>query len=93
MGQILKCPKVTVILSYWEALGEVSKLRCNEFTLFQFQTIILYLCICVFVLFNSGFGSMPTNPLNPTQMYQNIFLYLGICCVSGVGSIPIRLLK
>ena len=27
MSQISKCPKVTVILSYWEASGEVSKLR------------------------------------------------------------------
>ena len=27
MSQISKCPKVTVILSYWEALGGVSKLR------------------------------------------------------------------
>ena len=27
MSQISKCPKVTVILSYWEALGAVSKLR------------------------------------------------------------------
>ena len=27
MSQIVKCPKVTVILSYWEASGEVSKLR------------------------------------------------------------------
>ena len=27
MSQISKCPRVTVILSYWEASGEVSKLR------------------------------------------------------------------
>ena len=27
MSQISKCPKVTVILSYWEASGAVSKLR------------------------------------------------------------------
>ena len=26
MSQILKCPKITVVLSYWEALGEVSEL-------------------------------------------------------------------
>ena len=26
MSQISKCPRVTVVLSYWEASGEVSKL-------------------------------------------------------------------
>ena len=26
MSQISKCPKITVVLSYWEALGEVSEL-------------------------------------------------------------------
>ena len=27
MSQISKCPKVRVVLGYWEALGEVSELR------------------------------------------------------------------
>ena len=26
MSQISKCPKITVVLGYWEALGEVSEL-------------------------------------------------------------------
>ena len=30
MSQISKCPKALVILSYWEASGEVSKLRCKS---------------------------------------------------------------
>ena len=35
MSQISKCPKVTVILSYWEALGEVSKLRYKSLLYFS----------------------------------------------------------
>ena len=27
MSQISKCPKLRVVLGYWEALGEVSELR------------------------------------------------------------------
>ena len=27
MSQISKCPKLRVVLTYWEALGEVSELR------------------------------------------------------------------
>ena len=30
MSQISNCPRVTVILSYWEASYEVSKLRYNN---------------------------------------------------------------
>ena len=35
MSQISKCPKVTVILSYWEASGEVSKLRYKSLLYFS----------------------------------------------------------
>ena len=35
MSQISKCPKVTVILSYWEALGEVLKLRYKSLLYFS----------------------------------------------------------
>ena len=35
MSQISKCPKVKVILSYWEALGEVSKLRYKSLLYFS----------------------------------------------------------
>ena len=35
MSQISKCPRVTVILSYWEASYEVSKLRYNNLLYFS----------------------------------------------------------
>ena len=35
ISQISKCPKVTVILSHWEALGEVSKLRYKSLLYFS----------------------------------------------------------
>ena len=35
MSQISKCPKVTVILSYWEAAGKVSKLRYKSILYFS----------------------------------------------------------
>ena len=30
MSQISKCPKLRVVLGYWEALGEVSEMRYNN---------------------------------------------------------------
>ena len=30
MSQISKCPKIRAVLSYWEALGEVSEMRYNN---------------------------------------------------------------
>ena len=30
MSQISKCPKLRVVLGYWEALGEVSEMRHNN---------------------------------------------------------------
>ena len=35
MSQISKCPRVTVILSYWEASREVPKLRYNSLLYFS----------------------------------------------------------
>ena len=46
MSQISKCPRVTVVLIYWEASGEVSKLRYKSLLYFSSkQTIILYFLI------------------------------------------------
>ena len=42
MSQISKCPKVTVVLTYWEASGEVSELSYNLlFDSSNLQAIIL----------------------------------------------------
>ena len=35
MSQISKCPKVTVVLTYWEALGDVSELRYKSLLCFS----------------------------------------------------------
>ena len=35
MSQISKCPKGTVILTYWEASGEVSELRYKSLLFFS----------------------------------------------------------
>ena len=35
MSQISKCPKVTVVLTYWEASGDVSELRYKSLLYFS----------------------------------------------------------
>ena len=35
MSQISKCPKVTVVLTYWEASGDVSELRYKSLLSFS----------------------------------------------------------
>ena len=55
MSQISKCPKITVVLSYWEALGEVSELSYKSLlysTSVSFlNQIYFYLYLVVKILF------------------------------------------
>ena len=37
MSQISKCPKLRVVLGYWEALGEVSELRYKNLLYSSYQ--------------------------------------------------------
>ena len=76
MSQISKCPKVTVILSYWEALGEVSKLRYKRLlycasvgsyctVLCALRCIFLLWCIALHIICRSLFVWRTAMPLLP----------------------------
>ena len=49
MSQISKCPKLRVVLGYWEALGEVSEMRYNN--LLYCSSKRSY-CSCAYIIFH-----------------------------------------
>ena len=49
MSQISKCPKVTVVLTYWEASGDVSELRYKSLLCFSSKR-----SYCIHVVFSIG---------------------------------------
>ena len=50
MSQISKCPKLRVVLGYWEALGEVSELRYKNLLYSSSKrSYCNILCFCLFV--------------------------------------------
>ena len=59
MSQISKCPKITVVLSYWEALREVSELSYKSLL---YSTSVESYCICYSVCLCHRLGHLPMNP-------------------------------
>ena len=49
MSQISKCPKVTVVLTYWEASGDVSELRYKSLLCFSSKrSYCILISPCIF---------------------------------------------
>ena len=80
MSQISKCPKITVVLSYWEALGEVSELSYKSLL---YSTSIGSYCRVIHILGKipkKYFGGVPQKAsptaTPPSVKYCKLFCYL-----------------
>ena len=88
MSHISKCPNVTDVLTYWEALGEVSEPSYKS--LLYFSSIGSY-CITLTSYFNQCMqfwcGSRLTDILNSYQLFPDFSWFFNISQVSQFFSI------
>ena len=64
MSQISKCPKVTVVLTYWEALGDVSELRYKSLLCFSSKR-----SYCILFILGSWLHDSLSTKVLPNSLY------------------------